>query len=340
MLRLSVLDQSPIREGGTGGEALRNSVELAVLADRLGYHRFWMAEHHASPALASASPEIMLAAIGRETREIRLGTGGVMLPHYSPFKVAESFSMLAGLFPHRIDLGLGRAPGSDQLTAYALQQDRRTKADHAFPEQVVELLAYFDNALPADHPFRNLASTLPGGAEKPSVWILGSSQDSAALAGALGLPYCIADFIAGDAPHLADSYRAAFRPSTRSPSPEVMVACWAVAADSTETARWLAGPSRMMLAHLLRGSLIAVPDPATAAAWLHDNPSPPQPGRVPITGTAAECRTAIEHKAARYGAGEVMLVNILHDHADRMESYRLIAREMIVQPDLADVVIA
>ncbi len=335
MVRLSVLDQSPIREGGSGGEALRNSLELAALADTLGYHRFWMAEHHATPALASASPEIMLAAIGRETRSIRIGTGGVMLPHYSPFKVAESFSMLAGLFPDRVDLGLGRAPGSDQLTAYALQQDRRTKAAHAFPEQVVELLAYFDCALPADHPFRHLATMLPGGEDKPDIWILGSSDDSAVLAGALGLPYCIADFIAGEARHLADRYRAAFRPSARLSAPQVMVACWALAAADTETARWLAGPSRMMLAHLLRGALVAVPDSARAAIWLRDNPVPNQPGRVPIIGTAVECRIAIEAKAALYGADEIMLVNILHSHADRMESYRLIAGEMMHRAEAA-----
>ena len=329
MIRLSVLDQSPIREGGSGGEALRNSIDLAKRADSLGYHRFWMAEHHATPALASASPEIMLAAIGAETQTIRLGTGGIMLPHYSPFKIAESFSMLSGLFPGRIDLGLGRAPGSDQLTAYALQQDRRARAALAFPEQLVELLGYFDRSLPADHPFRNLAYMLPGGDAAPDIWVLGSSPDSAALAGALGLPYCIADFIAGEAPHLADRYRDAFRPSSRLTEPEVMVACWAVAADDADHARWLAGPSRMLLAHLMRGNLIAVPSPERAADWLRDNPAPSPTGRVPITGTAAQCRAAIEAKASLYGAQEIMLVNILHGHDDRMESYRLIADAMI-----------
>jgi luciferase family oxidoreductase group 1 len=328
-MRLSVLDQSPIAEGSSGGGALRNSLELAALADRLGYHRFWMAEHHATPALASASPELMLAAIGRETQRIRLGTGGVMLPHYSPFKVAESFSMLAGLFPGRIDLGLGRAPGSDQLTAYALQQDRRTRAPNDFPQQLQELLAYFDGALPMDHPFRHLSANLPGGDELPAIWVLGSSADSAELAGALGLPYCIADFIAGEAPELGDRYRAAFRPSARAAAPEVMVACWTVAADSAEEAEWLAGPSRMMFAHLMRGSLIAVPHPEKAARWLAANPSPAPPGRRPIIGTAALCRAALDAKARLYGAGELMLVNILHDHADRLKSYRLIAEEML-----------
>ena len=328
-MRLSVLDQSPISDGMSGGQALRNSLELARLADSLGYHRFWMAEHHASPALASASPELMLAAIGRETTQIRIGTGGVMLPHYSPFKVAESFSMLAGMFPGRVDLGLGRAPGSDQLTAYALQQDRRTRAQMEFPQQLAELMAYFDGSLPEDHPFRHLPATLPGGDEAPDIWVLGSSADSALLAGAAGLPYCIADFIAGEVPALAEQYRRAFRPSSRAAEPVVMAACWTVAAADAEEAAWLAGPSRMMLAHLRHGKLIAVPSPERAATWLQDNPVPMPPNRRPVTGSAAECREQLLEKARLYGADELMLVNILHGHQDRLESYRLIAGAMI-----------
>jgi luciferase family oxidoreductase group 1 len=328
-MRLSVLDQSPIAEGTSGGQALRNSLDLAGLADRLGYHRFWMAEHHASPALASASPELMLAAIGRETQRIRIGTGGVMLPHYSPFKVAESFSMLAGLFPGRVDLGLGRAPGSDQLTAYALQQDRRTRAQLEFPQQLAELMAHFDGALPEGHPFRQLSANLPGGDEAPDIWVLGSSADSADLAGMAGLPYCIADFIAGEVPELAERYRRTFRPSDRASESSVMVACWTVAAESADAADWLSGPSRMMLAHLMRGELIAVPNPDRAAAWLKANPIPMPANRRPVTGSATQCRDQLLDKARLYGADELMLVNILHDHQDRMESYRLMAEAMI-----------
>lgn len=334
-MRLSVLDQSPIAEGASGGQALRNSLELAALADSLGYHRFWMAEHHASPALASASPELMLAAIGRETKAIRIGTGGVMLPHYSPFKVAESFSMLAGLFPGRVDLGLGRAPGSDQLTAYALQQDRRTRAQLEFPQQLAELLAHFDGSLPDGHPFRHLSANLPGAGETPDIWVLGSSADSAELAGMAGLPYCIADFIAGEVPELAELYREAFRPSSRATRPMVMVACWTVAASDAEEAAWLTGPSRMMLAHLMQGRLIPVPSPERAAGWLKDNPVPMPANRRPVTGSASECRDQLLAKAKRYGADELMLVNILHDHRDRLESYRLIAEAMIAQPEVA-----
>ena len=324
-MRLSVLDQSPIREGGSGGQALRNSIELAQLADALGYHRFWMAEHHATPALASASPELMLALLAQATRTIRIGTGGVMLPHYSPFKIAESFSMLAGLFPGRIDLGLGRAPGSDPLTAYALQQDRRQRAPHAFPEQVAELLGHFDGALPPDHPFRHLSAMLPGTPNQPEVWMLGSSVDSATLAGALGLPYCIADFIAGETPELAERYRQCFRPSSRATHPYVAVCCWLIAADTTARAQWLAAPSRMMLAHLATGRQIAVPHPDAAIDWLDANPAPVPGARRPIVGTADACRTELARKAAAYAADEMMLVNIVHDHADRLESYRLMA---------------
>ncbi|QMW24145.1 LLM class flavin-dependent oxidoreductase [Sandaracinobacteroides saxicola] len=326
-LRLSVLDQSPIAEGGSGGQALRNSLDLARQAEVLGYHRFWMAEHHATPGLASASPELMLAAAARETARIRLGTGGVMLPHYSPFKVAESFSMLAGLAPGRIDLGLGRAPGSDGLTAYALQQDRGRQVMQDFPQAAAELLAYFEDDLPAGHPFAHLARTLPGGAETPDVWMLGSSPDSAMLAAALGLPYCFADFIAGAQPELTGQYRDAFRPSVRRSAAEAMVALWCIAAPSEAEARWLAGSARMMFAHMMMGQLIAVPHPDVAAAWLAANPqaAADRPGRRVVVGTPAQCRAGIEAAAADYGADEVMLVNILYDHVARVRSYALVA---------------
>src|SRR3954464_12461386 len=176
-MRLSVLDQSPIAEGSTGADALRNSVDLARLADRLGYHRYWVAEHHGTPMLACASPEVLIGAIAASTARIRVGSGGVMLPHYSPLKVAETFSMLSALHPDRIDLAVGRAPGSDPLTAFALQRDRRHPAPDDFPEQLGELLAYVWNRMPAGHRFARLAA-LPGGSARPAVWLLGSSAQS------------------------------------------------------------------------------------------------------------------------------------------------------------------
>ena len=159
---LSVLDQSPIAEGSTGAQALHNTIDLARLTDRLGYHRYWVAEHHGGPMLAGPSPEVLIGPIASATEGIRVGSGGVMLPHYSPLKVAESFTILAALFPGRIDLGLGRASGTDPMTTYALQRDRRQASPDDFPQQLAELLAYFEDDLPADHPFRHLAKTLPG----------------------------------------------------------------------------------------------------------------------------------------------------------------------------------
>lgn len=327
-MRLSILDQAPIAEGMSGGTALWNSVDMAVHADGLGFHRFWLAEHHATPALASASPELLLAAIGQRTGRIRIGTGGIMLPHYSPFKVAESFSMLAGMFPGRIDLGLGRAPGSDPLTAFALQQDRRARAAHDFPGQLTELLGHLGGGFPPDHPFGHLGATLPGGMERPEVWILGSSPDSAALAGALGLRYCIADFIAGAVPELAQRYRATFCPSERLKQPYVMVAAWLTCAPSETEARYRAGPARMMLAELMAGRLIAVPDPEVAQRWLSAHSVPSRPGHDPIVGDPAQCRQLLLAKAAIYGADEMMLVGILHDHGHRLQGHELIAEAM------------
>ena len=185
-MRLSVLDQSPISEGSTGADALRNTLDLARLADELGYHRYWVAEHHGGPMLASASPEALIGPIAAATEGIRVGSGGVMLPHYSPLKVAETFTILAGLFPGRIDLGLGRAAGTDPMTTFALQRDRRQAAPDDFPQQLAELLAYFDDSLPEDHPFARLAGVLPGRPELPVPWLLGSSPQSAIWAGELG----------------------------------------------------------------------------------------------------------------------------------------------------------
>src|SRR5579863_3055204 len=152
-MKLSVLDQSPISEGSTGADALRNTLDLARLTDQLGYARYWVAEHHGTPMLACSSPEVMIASIGSITQRMRIGSGGVMLPHYSPLKVAETFSILSALFPDRVDLGIGRAPGTDPSTAFALQRDRRQAAPDDFPQQLSELLGYLENTMPRGHPF-------------------------------------------------------------------------------------------------------------------------------------------------------------------------------------------
>src|SRR6185437_4563662 len=169
--------------------ALQNTIDLARLTDGLGYHRYWVAEHHGGPSLAGPSPEVLIGPIASATSRLRVGSGGVMLPHYSPLKVAQSFSVLAGLYPGRIDLGIGRAAGTDPMTTFALQRDRRQAAPDDFPEQLAELLAYFDDSFPTDHPFARLGRTLPGAPHQPDVWLLGSSAQSAIWAGQLGLPY-------------------------------------------------------------------------------------------------------------------------------------------------------
>ena len=189
-LLLSVLDQSPVSEGSTRAQALRNTIDLAQLTDGLGYHRYWVAEHHGGPMLAGPSPEALIGPIASATSGIRVGSGGVMLPHYSPLKVAETFSLLAGLYPDRIDLGLGRAAGTDPLTTFALQRDRRQAMEDDFPQQLAELLGYLDKTLPADHPFARLADALPGDPERPQPWLLGSSSQSALWAAEIGRASC------------------------------------------------------------------------------------------------------------------------------------------------------
>lgn len=325
-MRLSVLDQSPIPAGGTAADAVRNTIDLARNADRLGYHRYWLAEHHASPAIAGVSPEALIGPVALATEAIRVGSGGVMLPHYSPFKVAETFRLLGAMAPGRIDLGLGRAPGSDQRTAYALQRDRSKRIQAGdFPEQVTELLGYLEGTLPDDHLFKPLEATMPKGAGgSPDVWMLGSSPDSVVWAGQMGLPYCIADFINSDALPLADLYRQHFTPSPRCPEPHLMVAVWAIAADSRAEAERIALPARMMFAHLVRGSLIPIPTIAEAEAWFAANPQPPTRRRT-LLGTGAEVMVETKAVADLYGAQEMMLVNILPEHAPRVRSYALVA---------------
>jgi luciferase family oxidoreductase group 1 len=325
-LTLSVLDQAPISEGSTGADALRNSLDLAKLCDRLGFARYWVAEHHATPMLACASPEALIGPIAAGTSRIHVGSGGVMLPHYSPLKVAETFSMFAGLYPGRIDLGLGRAPGSDGRTAYALQRDRRHAAPDDFPDQLVELLAYLEDTLPADHPFRNLAK-LPGLPYAPDPFLLGSSLQSAIWAGQLGLPYVFADFINPDGAAIADRYRREFVPSERLKAPRTSVAVWALAAETDEEAERLSASHRMAMRLFLRGQLIRVPPVETALKFLAEDtaPSPFNRPRRRIAGSPDNVRREIEAVAEEYGAEEVMIVTITYDHAARRRSYELIA---------------
>jgi luciferase family oxidoreductase group 1 len=326
-MRLSILDQSPISEGSTGADALRNTLDLARLAEDLGYERYWVAEHHGTPMLACASPEVMIAAIGSITRRIRIGSGGVMLPHYSPLKVAETFSILSALYPDRVDLGLGRAPGSDHATAFALQRDRRQPAPDDFPEQLGELLGYLENKMPAGHPFARL-SALPGRPYAPAVWLLGSSAQSALWAADSGLPYVFADFINPEGASIAAMYRDRFNPSETLKTPKLMVAGWAICAETDEDAQRIASSARMTRALLNQGQLIPVPPIEKALRFLSERGSNAdtvaRPRRA-IVGSPATVKRGMEDLAQLYGAEEIMIVTITYDHGARRRSYELIA---------------
>ena len=319
---LSVLDQSPISEGSVGADALANSIDLARHAEALGYERYWIAEHHGTPMLASAAPEILIAAVAAATSRIRVGSGGVMLPHYSPLKVAEVFSMLAALQPGRIDLGLGRAPGSDRETMFALQRDRRQASPDDFPEQLAELLAYLEDDFPAGHPLARLAA-LPGGPERPEAWLLGSSPQSAIWAGELGLPYVFADFINPAGAEIAELYRQRFVPSSRRERPFVGVCLSVVCAETDDEAQRLAASSRMAMTLLRQGRLIPVPPVETAVAFFEHHEPPA--GRRAVVGSPSAVRSGIEEVVAAYAADEAMLVTITYEHEARRRSYELVA---------------
>jgi len=326
---LNILDQCPIPEGSSAGDALRNSIELAKMADRLGYARYWLAEHHGTPGLACNSPEVMIGPVTAATSRIRVGSGGVMLPHYSPLKVVENFSMLSALYPGRIDLGIGRAPGTSAQVAFALQRDRRQPSPDDFREQMGELLGYFEHRElhgTSQGPFRQFADLH---FQRPEVSLLGSSAQSAVWAAELGLPYVFADFINPGGAAMAAYYREHFRPSTALEKPRVSVAVWALAADTDEEALQISASARMMLLLLFRGRLIPVPPVEKAVAYLkHEDVSMdalPAQRRI-ITGSPQRVRELVEAVAAEYGAEEVFLVNIVYDPAARRRCYELIAQ--------------
>ena len=351
-LRLSILDQSPVAEGSTGAQALANTVDLARRADQLGYHRYWVAEHHGGPMLAGPSPEALVGPIAAATSRIRVGSGGVMLPHYSPFKVAETFSLLAGLFPGRIDLGIGRAAGTDQLTTLALQRERDHGVGDDFPDQLAELLAYFDGRIPAEHPFARLAETLPGRPELPQPWLLGSSAQSAVWAAELGLPYAFADFINSQGAEIAAAYRERFTPHPDRPTgvarPRTAVAAWVICADSDEEAQRIAASGRMAFTLLRRGMLVPVPSPERAERFLSEERArrgerdgggalAPAPRRRTIVGSPHTVRAGVLDVAKEYGAEEVIAVNVTYSHEARVRSYELLAEAILANASAAPV---
>jgi luciferase family oxidoreductase group 1 len=332
-LRLSVLDQSPIRKGGTAADAVRETLELAQLCDRLGYHRYWLAEHHSSEALAGSTPEVLITRVAGLTGRMKVGSGGVMLPHYSAYKVAENFRMLETLFPGRIDLGIGRAPGSDQRTMRVLAAGKPNWNDPAdYPVQVRDLVAWLHDSLPAKHAAAGVTAQ-PVGHTAPDVWLLGSSEDSASLAAHFGLPFCFAHFINPDGGDgVTRAYRQHFRPSALYPEPKAMMAMGAMCAETDEEADLLA-KSRDLWAMRLRTQGEPGPFPPVEEALEAEKDARARTfmaamRRRGVTGSPKTVRAGLEEHARRYQVEEIMLVTICFDFAKRKRSYELIAAEL------------
>jgi luciferase family oxidoreductase group 1 len=331
----SVLDLAIVPEGAESSAALRNSVELVQHAERLGYHRHWVAEHHNMPGIASSAPAVLVAALAAATSEIRVGSGGVMLPNHAPLVVAEQFGTLVGLYPGRIDLGIGRAPGTDMHTAAALRRTADPLSVEDFPQHLTELMAFFDDSFPPGHPYGRIQAT-PGKGDRPEIWLLGSSDYSAQAAGMLGLPYSFAaHFSPRSLMPALGIYRSSFQPSKWLEEPHAMVALAVICAEDDERARWLAGPARLSFARLRQGRPTKFPTPEEAAE--HEFTPQEEATVSAVQGSAViggpeKVRERLTEFAAQTEADELMLTTMVHDHADRMRSYELVAEAMEIEP--------
>jgi luciferase family oxidoreductase group 1 len=331
---LSVLDLATVGEGQTPTQALAASAELARRAEEWGYHRFWVAEHHGMPGVASTAPAVLIAHLAAATRTIRVGSGGVMLPNHAPLVVAEQFGTLHALHPGRIDLGLGRAPGTDGATARALGRPLDPSVAEDFPLQVRELAGFLDASFPAGHPYERIIAVpgeanAPGGG-RPPIWLLGSSGFSAELAGRLGLPFAFAHhFSAANTVPALELYRASFRPSEVLDEPYALIGVAAVAAETEDEARWLAGSGGLAMLRIRRGQPSLVPTPEAAAeypytpierhfvdTWLENV----------VLGDVVSIGPRLEGLRKRTGADELMITGNVHDPVARRRSYELIAR--------------
>jgi luciferase family oxidoreductase group 1 len=322
MIPFSILDLAPITEGSDAAESFRRSLDLAQHGEQWGYNRFWLAEHHGMPGIASAATSVLLAHVAGGTRTIRVGAGGVMLPNHSPLVIAEQFGTLESLFPGRVDLGLGRAPGSDHTTARALRRNLASDADE-FPQDVVELMDYF-----ADSPRRNVRA-VPGAGLKVPVWILGSSLFGAQLAAALGLPYAFASHFAPQMMMQAiDIYRSTFRPSAQLDKPYVMLGFNVFAADTDEQAQYLATSMQQAFINLRSGRPTKLKPPVQGYL---DLLSPPERSMLDgvlscsAIGAPETVARQMEEFIARTGADELMLTSQIFDHKARLRSYEITA---------------
>jgi luciferase family oxidoreductase group 1 len=319
---LSVLDLVPVGDGSTAAAALASSVDLARLVERLGYRRLWVAEHHNMPGIASSSPPVLIAHLAAATETIRVGAGGVMLPNHAALVVAEQFGMLEAMHPGRIDLGIGRAPGTDPATAAALRRSRSSIMADEFPEQLRDLFSFFEGTHPQ-------ITAVPGRGYRPAVWMLGSSDFSARVAGALGLPFSFAHHFASQNTVAAlQIYRDSFQPSPDLAEPYSMIGVPVICAETDERARWLSGPSALSFARLRQGRPTQLPTPEEAADYVF-TPTEREIVRAwtapLVRGEPDHVRAELEALAARTGADELMITTMIHGPADRLRSYELLA---------------
>jgi luciferase family oxidoreductase group 1 len=334
---LSVLDLSPVAAGSSGAQSLRNSLDLATLAERLGFTRYWVAEHHNLPSIASTAPEIMIGQIAAITKRMRVGSGGVMLPNHAPLMVAERFKVLEALFPDRIDLGLGRAPGTDPVTSYALRR-RQDSGEDDFLERFQELMLFANNAFPEKHPFHAIRA-MPAEVRLPPVWLLGSSGYSAQLAAMIGSGFAFAHHFAEyDATAAMLSYRENFQPSAARPSPYAILACAVVCADTDAVAEQLAATLDLNFVRRRRGEYLPLASPQEAQRY----PYTEEERRLVahnrkrlFVGSKETVRALLEQMIAGSRADELMVTTMLYDHAARRRSYELLAEAFGLAPAVA-----
>ena len=337
---VSVLDLAPVGEGSSPAAALRASLDLVVAAERLGFERYWVAEHHNMPGIASSAPAVLLAALAAATTSIRVGSGGVMLPNHAPLVIAEQFGMLEALHPGRIDLGIGRAPGTDPRTAAALRRGIGGLREPDLPNLLGELVGFFNGNFPDDHPYRSITA-VPALGYQPAIWLLGSSDYSARLAGLLGLPFSFAHhFASGNTDAAVAMYRESFRPSAVLDEPYLMLGTAVVCADSEERARWLAKPSDLSFLRLRAGRPGRFPTPEEAESF---NPTPSEKevlrswSSSRIVGDPAGVADQLAVLVERTGCNELMVTTMAHDPADRLRSYELVADLAALSPRVAPV---
>jgi luciferase family oxidoreductase group 1 len=335
-LPLSVLDLAPVMSGSTSSQTLRNSIELAKAVDRLGYTRYWFAEHHNMPSIASSVPEVMIGQVARETHHLRVGSGGVMLPNHPPLKIAETFRMLEALYPGRIDLGIGRAPGTDPLTAYALRRNKEALNSRDFPEHLSELMAFAADDFPAEHPFRAVTA-MPNDVGFPEIWLLGSSATGSQMAASLGVGYAFAHHIAPEnAVSAMRSYRTQFQPSKYLEHPYAIICTSVVCAETNEEAERLASSVALAIVRLRNGVASPFPSPEEALAYPYTPAELAQAkayrNSTQIVGDPATVRSQLDRLVENTEADEIMVVTLIHNHAARVRSYELLAEEYGLEP--------